>query len=99
MATTTIVRRMVRIRSSLTGFSLRLHGVAFLQGVEAGVETAGGQEVVVGAYLRDAAFVYHQDLVDVSDQPELVGYDEGCAPLREGTPAVLDSARGLSVET
>lgn len=31
------------------GFALRLHGVAFLQGVEAGVETAGGQEVVVGA--------------------------------------------------
>jgi hypothetical protein len=49
--------------------SLRLHRVALLQDVEAGVEPAGGQELLVGARLCDAAALDHEDLVHVPDQP------------------------------
>jgi hypothetical protein len=49
--------------------SLRLHRVALLQDVEAGVEPAGGQEILVGACLCDAAALDHEDLVHVSNQP------------------------------
>jgi hypothetical protein len=47
---------------------LPLHRVALLQSVEPGVEPAGGQELLVGAYLRDAAVLDHQDLVHVPHQ-------------------------------
>jgi hypothetical protein len=44
---------------------LRLDGVAFLEGEEPGVEAAGGDEVLVGAGLGDAALFEDQDLVHV----------------------------------
>src|SRR5215216_3741476 len=77
---------------------LGLDRVALLQGVEPGVEAAGGQELLVGSDLRDAAVLDHQDLVHVPHQPELVGDDEGGASLGQGPPAVLDGVRGLGVE-
>src|SRR5215211_9374779 len=100
MATATRVRRMVRISNSLKTLhpSSRLHRVALLQGVEPGVEPAGGQELLVGSDLGDAAVFDHQDLIHAAHQPELVGDDEGGAPFSEGTPAVLDGARRLGVE-
>jgi hypothetical protein len=49
--------------------SLRLHRVALLQDVEAGVETTVGQELIVGANFCDAAVFDHEDLVHVSNQP------------------------------
>src|SRR5215210_5717629 len=99
MATATRVRTMVRISNSLkSSSSLRLHRVALLQDVEAGVEAAGGEELLVGAGLRDAAVLDHEDLVHVPHEPQLVGDDEGGAPLGERAPAVLDGARGLGVE-
>src|SRR5215211_484797 len=100
MATATRVRRMVRISNSLKTLHLssRLHRVALLQGVEPGVEPAGGQELLVGSDLCDAAVFDHQDLVHVPHQPELVGDDEGGAPLGQSAPAVADGARRLGVE-
>src|SRR5918999_1368760 len=82
MATTAIVRMMQSTSSSLMGSSSRLYGVAFLQGVEPGVEAVRG----------------HEDRVHAAHQPELVGYDEGGASLRERAPALLHGARGLGVE-
>jgi hypothetical protein len=52
----------------------------------------------VGSDLCDAAVFDHQDLVHAPYQPELVGDDEGGAPLGEGAPALLDGARRLGVE-
>src|SRR5215218_7354467 len=100
MATTTRVRMMVVISNSLKTShpSSRLHRLALLQGVEPGVEPAGGQELLVGSDLRDEAVFDHQDLVHVPHQPELVGDYEGSAPLGQSAPAVLDGARRLGVE-
>src|SRR5918997_2988018 len=98
MATTAMVRMMQSISSSLMGSSSRLYGVAFLQGVEPGVEAVRGQELLVGAGLDDAAVFDHEDPVHAANQPELVGYDEGGASLRERAPALLHGARGLGVE-
>jgi hypothetical protein len=60
---------------------LRLHRVAFLQGVEPGVKPAGGQELLVAACFRDVSIFDHEDLVHVPHQPQLVGDDEGGAAL------------------
>src|SRR5918997_1958978 len=99
MATTTMVRTTHSIISSLMdSTSSRLHAVALLQGVEPGVEAARGQKLLVGAVLRDAAVLDHEDPVHAAHQPELVGYDEGGASLRERAPALLHGARGLGVE-
>src|ERR671917_1268709 len=89
---------MHSMSSSLMGPSSGLYGVALLQGVEPGVEAIRGEELLVGAGLRDAAVFDHEDPVHAAHQPELVGYDEGGAALRERAPALLDCARGLGVE-
>ena len=47
---------------------LRLHRIALLQGVEPGVEPAGGQELLVGANLRDVPVLDHEDLVHAPHQ-------------------------------
>src|ERR671910_208555 len=98
MATTAMVRMMQSTSSSLMASSSWLYGVAFLQGVEPGVEAALGQELLVGAVLRDAAVLDHEDPVHAAHQPELVGYDEGCAVPGQGAPVVLHGARRLGVE-
>src|SRR5215217_9726802 len=89
---------MVSTSNSLKLSSLRLNRVALLQGVEPGVEPAGGQELLVGSDLCDAAVLDNQDLIHVAHQPELVGDDESGAPFGEGPPAVLDGARRFGVE-
>src|SRR5918994_4597569 len=98
MATTTMVRMMQSTSSSLKDPSSRLHAVALLQSVEPGVEALRGQELFVGAVLRDAAILEHQDSVHVAHEPELVRYDEGSAAFGQGAPALLDGVRGLGVE-
>src|ERR687898_120891 len=98
MATTTMVRMMQSTSSSLKDPSSRLHAVALLQGVEPGVEALRGQELFVGAVLRDAAILEHQDSVHAAHEPELVRYDEGSAAFGQGAPALLDGVRGLGVE-
>src|ERR687893_3179520 len=89
---------MHSMSSSLMGPSSGLYGVALLQGVEPGVEAIRGEELLVGAGLRDAAVLDHEDPVHAAHQPELVGYDEGGASLRERAPALLHGARGLGLE-
>jgi hypothetical protein len=42
---------------------------SFLEGVEPGVETARGDELVVGSFFGHPAVFEDQDLVDVFDQP------------------------------
>src|SRR5215204_7038083 len=98
MATTTMVRTTHSIISSLMDSSSRLHAIALLQGVEPGVEAARGQELLVGAVLRDAAVLDHEDPIYVAHQPELVGYDEGGAAPGQDAPIVLHGARRLGVE-
>src|SRR5918998_2765838 len=103
MATATAVKTTHITSISLKGSPpetlLRLHRVAFLQGVEPGVEAAGGDQLLVRAALGDAAVFYDQDLIHAPDQPELVGYDEGRPPIGQGAPALLDGGGGLGVET
>src|SRR5215210_1292718 len=94
-----MVRRTLSIINSLKTFSL-MHGVAalLLKGVEPGVEAARGDQLVVGSRFRDPAVFEDQDLVDVSDQPELMSDNEGSTSLRELTPVLVDGLGGLGVE-
>src|SRR5918998_886281 len=98
MATTTMVRTMQSISSSLKNFSSRLYGIALLQGVEPRVQAVGGQKLLVGAVLCYAAVLDHEDPLHAAHQPELVCNDEGGAALGQGAPALLDGARRLGVE-
>src|SRR3954447_10903707 len=97
--TATAVRTTLRMSISLKGSPpLWLDRVAFLQGVEPGVEAARGYQLFVGARLGDAAVLENEYRVNAPDQPELVCDDEGGASFGQDPPALLDGGRCLGVE-
>src|SRR5215216_2848558 len=70
-----------------------------LEGIEPGVEAIRGDKLVVGSFFRHPAVFEDQDLVHVSDQPQLVGYNEGGAHLGEYSPVLIDSPGCLGVKS
>src|SRR5829696_1840665 len=73
-------------------------GAAELGAVQVGVETAGGQQVGVGALLDDPAAVDDQDPVGVDDGRQPVGDDQAGPALEGGGQGLLDVDLGLGVE-
>src|SRR5829696_10205511 len=73
-------------------------GAAELGAVQVGVETAGGQQVGVGALLDDPAAVDDQDPVGVDDGRQPVGDDQAGPALEGGGQGLLDVDLGLRVE-
>src|SRR5829696_6465341 len=73
-------------------------GAAELGAVQVGVETAGGQQVGVGALLDDPAAVDDQDPVGVDDGRQPVGDDQAGPALEDGGQGLLDVDLGLRVE-
>src|SRR5690606_19614907 len=69
-----------------------------LEGGEAGVEAAAGNELVVRAVLHDPPLVEDQDTVRVADGGEAVGDDERGAAFEEPGQRLLHERLALGVE-
>src|SRR3712207_2576225 len=96
-----MVRMTLKTINSLKEIRSLTYGVPapLLNGVEPGVEAVRGDKLVVGSFFRDPAVFEDQDLVYVSDQPQLVGDNKGGTALGEHLPVGIDSLGGLGVES
>src|SRR5581483_650036 len=72
--------------------------VFVLQLVETEVGAAGREKGLVGALLRDAAGVEHEDAVHVANRVEPVGDDDGRSPLHDALDAALKGRLRLRVD-
>ena len=65
---------------------------------EAGVGTAGGQQLVVAPLFHDAAVLDHNDLIGLHDRAQPMGHREHRARTLKGGQCLLDAVLTVAVE-